>query len=65
MSQMLQKVVIAYAFFVLGMMGGFAYLNGFDFALNSLFSGGSYLAFFFSALIALLFLGFVSAPKKV
>ena len=57
MSQILQKIVIAYAFFIFGMMGGFGYLNGMQFMVNSIFELRDYQALFLSALIALFLMG--------
>ncbi len=63
MSQLLEKVVIAYAFFIFGMMAGFGYLNGFDFMINSLFEYRDYQVFFFSALVALFFMGLIKIKQ--
>ena len=63
MPQILEKVVIAYAFYIFGMMGGFAYLNGFDFMINSIFEYRDYQSFFLSACVALFIMGIIKVKK--
>ena len=63
MSQIFQKIVIAYAFFIFGMMAGFGYVNGMDFMVNSIFEYRDYQALFLSALIALFILGLMQLKK--
>ena len=57
MPQILQQLVIAYAFFIFGMMGGFGYLNGIDFMIDSIFEYRTYQRLFMSALVVLFLMG--------
>ena len=59
MSHTLQKIIIAYSFFIFGMMGGFAYLQGYEYVLNTIFEYNDYASWFLSALIALFFMALI------
>ena len=63
MPPIIQKIIIAYAFFIFGMMAGFGYLNGAQFMVNSIFELRDYQALFLSALIALFIMGLMQRKK--
>ena len=64
MTDLVQKIIIAYAFFIFGMMGGFIYLNSYEYVLNHLFNGSPYLPWFLSAMLVLLFMGFTKIKQQ-